>query len=93
MLNHGACRLATILPEVTLTEAIQTTRMHSGAGLTRDRRIPADLGGVETIHAACVARQRSITPPGQTCPCLYRRFLPHVTAAAPSREGTHNTYG
>jgi magnesium chelatase family protein len=31
-------RLATILPAMTLAEAIETTRIHSVAGLTGDRR-------------------------------------------------------
>jgi magnesium chelatase family protein len=34
MLAH---RLTTILPEMTLAEAIETTHMHSVAGLTGDR--------------------------------------------------------
>jgi magnesium chelatase family protein len=32
-----ARRLTTILPEMTLAEAIETTRIHSVAGLTGDR--------------------------------------------------------
>jgi Magnesium chelatase, subunit ChlI len=32
-----ARRLTTILPAMTLAEAIETTRMHGGAGLTGDR--------------------------------------------------------
>ena len=32
-----ASRLATILPSMTLAEAIETTRIHSGAGLTGRR--------------------------------------------------------
>ena len=33
----GACRLTTILPAMTLAEAIETTRIHRVAGLTGDR--------------------------------------------------------
>ena len=62
-----ARRLTTILPAMTLTEAIETTRIHSVAGRTGDRRTPADLTGVESIHAAHVDRQRAPTPPGETC--------------------------
>ena len=47
-----ARRLTTILPTMTLTEAIETTRIHSVAGLTGDRTATADLTGVESIHAA-----------------------------------------
>jgi magnesium chelatase family protein len=32
-----ACRRTTILPAMTLAEAIETTRIHSVAGLTGDR--------------------------------------------------------
>jgi magnesium chelatase family protein len=32
-----ACRLTTILPDLTLAEAIETTRIHSVAGLAGDR--------------------------------------------------------
>jgi magnesium chelatase family protein len=32
-----ACRLTTILPAMTLAEAIETTRIHSVTGLTGDR--------------------------------------------------------
>jgi magnesium chelatase family protein len=32
-----ARRLTTILPDLTLAEGIETTRMHRGAGLTGDR--------------------------------------------------------
>jgi magnesium chelatase family protein len=32
-----ACRLTTILPAITLAEALDTTRMHHVAGLTGDR--------------------------------------------------------
>jgi len=32
-----ACRLTTILPAMTLAEAIETTRLHSVSGLTGDR--------------------------------------------------------
>jgi magnesium chelatase family protein len=43
-----ARRLATILPDMTLAEAIETTRIHSVAGLTSDcaALIVAHLGRV-----------------------------------------------
>ena len=47
-----ARRLTTILPAMTLAEAIETTRIHRVAGLTGDRTATADLTGVESIHAA-----------------------------------------
>jgi magnesium chelatase family protein len=37
VLNHGACRLATILPDMTLSEAIQTTCIHRVTGRTGGR--------------------------------------------------------
>jgi predicted ATPase with chaperone activity len=61
-------RLTTLLPAMTLAEAIETTRMHRVAGLTGDRSTPVDIAGVESIHAAPVDRQCAPTPPGETCP-------------------------
>jgi len=46
------CRLTTILPAMTLAEAIETTRIHRVAGLTGDRTATANRGCVESIHAA-----------------------------------------
>jgi predicted ATPase with chaperone activity len=63
-----ARRLTTILPAMTLAEAIETTRIHRVAGLTGDCLPPADRAGVESIHAAHVDRQRATTPRGETCP-------------------------
>jgi Magnesium chelatase, subunit ChlI len=50
-----ARRLTTILPALTLAEAIETTRIHRVAGLTGDRTAFADLAGVESIGADHVA--------------------------------------
>ena len=47
-----ARRLTTILPAMTLAEAIETTRIHGVAGLTGDRTATANRGRVESIHAA-----------------------------------------
>jgi predicted ATPase with chaperone activity len=47
-----ARRLTTILPTMSLAEAIETTRIYRVAGLTGDRTATADLAGVESIHAA-----------------------------------------
>jgi predicted ATPase with chaperone activity len=47
-----ARRLTTIPPAMILAEAIETTRIHRVAGLTRDRTATADLTGVESIHTA-----------------------------------------
>ena len=47
-----ARRLTTILPAMTLAEAMETTRIHRIAGLTGDRTTTADLTGVESIHVA-----------------------------------------
>jgi predicted ATPase with chaperone activity len=47
-----ARRLTTILPTMTLAEAIETTRIHRVAGLTGARTATADLTGVESIHTA-----------------------------------------
>jgi magnesium chelatase family protein len=44
-----ARRLTTILPAMTLAEAIQTTRLHSGAGLTSDR---AAMGTTRPYHTS-----------------------------------------
>jgi predicted ATPase with chaperone activity len=63
-----ARRLTTILPAMTLTEALDTTRSHRVAGLTGDCLPPADRAGVASIHAAHVDRQRATTPPGEICP-------------------------
>jgi predicted ATPase with chaperone activity len=63
-----ARRLTTMLPAMTLAEAIEITRIHRVAGLTGDGLPPADLAGVESIHAAHADRQRATTPPGETCP-------------------------
>ena len=41
-----ARRLTTILPALTLAEAIETTRIHRVAGLTGDRGRPADRAGI-----------------------------------------------
>jgi predicted ATPase with chaperone activity len=53
MLAHG---LITILPAMTLAEALETTRIPRVAGLTGDRTAAADLASVESIYAAHVAR-------------------------------------
>jgi predicted ATPase with chaperone activity len=63
-----ARRLTTILPAMTLAEAIETTRMHRVAGLTGDCRTPADCAGVESIHTAHADRQRATTPLDETRP-------------------------
>jgi len=47
-----ARRLTTILPAMTLAEAMETTRIHRVAGLTGDSTATADLTGVESIHTA-----------------------------------------
>jgi predicted ATPase with chaperone activity len=47
-----ARRLPTILPAMTLAEAIETPRIHRVAGLTGDRTATADLTGVESIYTA-----------------------------------------
>jgi predicted ATPase with chaperone activity len=47
-----ARRLTTLLPAMTLAEAIETTRIHRVAGLTGDRTATVDLTGVESIRAA-----------------------------------------
>lgn len=88
-----ARRLPTMLPAMTLAEALDTTCIHRVAGLMGDRCIPADLADVESIHAAHIDRQRATTPPGETCPCPYLHLPPHVMAASPNRGDTHNRYG
>jgi Magnesium chelatase, subunit ChlI len=47
-----ARRLTTMLPAMTLAEAVETTRIHRVAGLTGDRTATAIRGCVELIHAA-----------------------------------------
>ena len=47
-----ARRLTTLLPAMTLAEAIETTRIHRVACLTGDRTATADLTGVESIRTA-----------------------------------------
>ncbi len=47
-----ARRLTTILPAMTMADALETTRIHRVAGLTGGRMATADLTGVESIHAA-----------------------------------------
>ena len=69
-----ARRLTTILPAMTLAEAIETTRIHSVAGLTGDRtalvttrpfRAPA------SHHLGCGADRRGPVPLcGQACALL-----------------------
>jgi predicted ATPase with chaperone activity len=88
-----ARRLSTILPAMTLAEAIETTRIQRLAGLSGDCLPSADLAGVASIYAAHVDRQRATTPPGETCPCPYLHLPPHVMAASPNRGDTRNTYG
>jgi hypothetical protein len=62
---------------MTLAEAIETTRFHRVACLTGDCLTPADLAGMEAIHASYVDRQRATTPPGETCPLfLYTPSAP-----------------
>jgi magnesium chelatase family protein len=45
-----ARRLTTILPEVTLPEAIETTRIHSVAGLTGDRTAVVTTRPIRAPH-------------------------------------------
>ena len=45
-------RLTTILPAMTLAEAVETTRSHRVTGLTGDRTATTDLTGVESNHEA-----------------------------------------
>jgi predicted ATPase with chaperone activity len=47
-----ARRLTTILPAMTLAEALETTRIHRLASLIGDRTATANRGCVESIHAA-----------------------------------------
>jgi predicted ATPase with chaperone activity len=72
-----ARHLITILPAMTLTDAIETTPIHRVAGRTGEHRISADLVGVESTHTAQVDRERAPMPPGETCP------LPFSTPSAP----------
>jgi magnesium chelatase family protein len=45
-----ARRLTTILPPMTLAEAIETTRVHSVAGLTGDRTAVVTIRPSRTLH-------------------------------------------
>ena len=47
-----ARRLTTILPAMTLAEAIEATRLHSVSGLTGNHTATANRECVESIHAA-----------------------------------------
>jgi Magnesium chelatase, subunit ChlI len=87
-----ARRLTTILPAMTLAEALATTRIHSVAGFTGAHRLPADRAGVDSTPAAPVDRQRAPTPAGETARCPDRRLPPRVMGASPSRADTRNTY-
>jgi hypothetical protein len=87
-----ARRLVTILPAMPLAEAMETTLIDSVARLTGAHRIPADLAGIESTHAAQVDRQRTPTPAGEIARCPYLRLPLHVMGASPSREDTRNTY-
>jgi hypothetical protein len=75
-----------------LAEAMKTTNIHRVAGRTGAHRIPADLAGIESTHAAQVDRRRTPTPAGETARCPYLRLPPHVMGASPNREDTRNTY-
>jgi predicted ATPase with chaperone activity len=47
-----ARRLTTILPAMTLAEALETTRIHRVAGLSGERTVTANRGRVESMYAA-----------------------------------------
>jgi predicted ATPase with chaperone activity len=62
-----ARRLTTILPAMTLAEALETTRLHRIAGRTSGRYTPAERAAdVPSTRAAPVDRQRALRPPGAT---------------------------
>jgi magnesium chelatase family protein len=69
-----ARRLTTILPAMTLAEAIETTRIHSVAGLTGDRT--AWVTTRPCRHPTTPARMRGGSA-GATCRCQGRISLAH----------------
>ena len=64
-----ARRHTTILPAMTLAEAMETSRIQRVAGHTGDRCTPADLAAdVKSTRTAHVDQQRATICPGETCP-------------------------